>query len=784
MFARIACLTRYLMIVTVVLCASVGHSQKPPADGANLTPEMVQGSINRAVGYLLSNQQDDGGWSEHRDYPGGVTSLVTLALINAGLPPDHPKVARALQYLRQKSSEKTYSVSLQTMAFCAADPRKFAVELQRNVEWLINAQLPGGGWSYGSDRNSGEGDPSNSQFALLALHEAQRARVEVSAENWKKVFDKARANWVGIQNKNGSFPYFPGGTDSRGSMTCAGIASLVIVGSQMGTGEASVGQSIRCCGEDRSNNREINQALQWLGDHFAVDRNPNFNDFHLYYLYGLERAGRMTGQRFIGKHDWYREGANQLLKMQTEVEGQYKSNSTNFGNAFTETAFGLLFLAKGKRQIVVSRLKFGPGEDWNHHSLAVQHLTAHTEQVWKRELAWQTIDIEVASLSDLLESPVLFISGSSIPQFSSEHRRMLREYVEQQGGFIFAEACDQDGCNGKEFDDYMRKFAVDVLGKPLEKLPPDHPIWHAERSVDLKAMPEDFWLYGVQSCCRLGMVYCPISLSCRWQLNLPFGVQPTYPAAIKAELDNSTLAGINVLSYATGKELKQKLQSVLVLDEIKSDAPTDRGVFVLPQLQHNAGADDAPRAISNLVDWLGKENKFRMSSEHLMLPITADAMQKYPVVFMHGRGELRLSEPQRAALRTYLKNGGFLFADAICADEQFSSTFRREMEVVLGSELQALPNNHELLQNTFSGFDVRQVSVIEPQRNQEQIAANQRKISPILEVATVDDRIAVVFSPLDLSCALESRHSLQCRGYLREDAARIGMNVILFGLQQ
>ncbi len=789
MSARTACLTCYLMIVTVVPAASVGHAQNPaarnlPIPGANLTPEMVQTSIDRAVGFLLSNQQDDGGWSEHRDYPGGVTSLVALSLINAGLPPDHPKVARALQYARQKKPEKTYSVSLQTMAFCAADPRKFAAELQRNAEWLVAAQLPNGGWGYTADRNSGSGDPSNSQFALLALHEAQRARVELPADAWRNVFGKAKTYWGNIQNKNGSFPYFPGGTDSRGSMTCAGIASLVIVGSQLDNGEASVGQGIRCCGEDLSNHREINRGLTWLGDNFTVDANPGFNEFHLYYLYGLERAGRLTGQRFIGKHDWYREGADRLRKMQNDVEGQFKASSSSYGNAFTETAFGLLFLAKGKRQIVVSRLKFGPGEDWNHHSLAIQHLTAHTEQVWKRELAWQTIDIDAASLSDLLESPVLFISGSNIPRFTSAQRRMLAEYVEQQGGFIFAEACDQDGCNGKDFDEYMRKFAVDVLGKPLEKLAPDHPIWHAERSVDMKAMPEDFWLYGVQTCCRLGMVYSPISLSCRWHLNLPYGEQPSYPEPIKAELDNATLAGINVLSYATGKELKQKLQSVLVLDEIKSDAPTDRGVFVLPQLQHNAGADDAPRAISNLIEWLGKENKFRMSSEHRMLSITSDELQKHPIVFMHGRGELRLSDAQRSALRTYLKNGGFLFADAICADEQFATTFRREIEVILGTELHPLSKNHELLQSTFSGYDIRQVNVIEPQRNQDQITASQRKIAPMLEVANVDERIAVVFSPLDLSCALESRHSLQCRGYLREDAARIGMNIILFGLQQ
>ena len=76
------------------------------------------------------------------------------------------------------------------------------------------------------------------------------------------------------------------------------------------------------------------------------------------------------------------------------------------------------------------------------------------------------------------------------------------------------------------------------------------------------------------------------------------------------------------------------------------------------------------------------------------------------------------------------------------------------------------------------------MNVIDPQRTKDQITVSRRRISPQLEIATLEDRIVVVFSPLDLSCALESRHSLQCRGYMRDDAARIGINVILFGLQQ
>jgi hypothetical protein len=42
----------------------------------------------------------------------------------------------------------------------------------------------------------------------------------------------------------------------------------------------------------------------------------------------------------------------------------------------------------------------------------------------------------------------------------------------------------------------------------------------------------------------------------------------------------------------------------------------------------------------------------------------------------------------------------------------------------------------------------------------------------------------VILSPYDLSCALENGASLECKGYIKEDAARLATNVILFSLLQ
>jgi hypothetical protein len=55
---------------------------------------------------------------------------------------------------------------------------------------------------------------------------------------------------------------------------------------------------------------------------------------------------------------------------------------------------------------------------------------------------------------------------------------------------------------------------------------------------------------------------------------------------------------------------------------------------------------------------------------------------------------------------------------------------------------------------------------------------------PYLEGIQLGDRYAVIFSPYDISCALENHESLECEGYTRKDAARIGLNVLLYSFHQ
>ncbi|OYV83000.1 MAG: hypothetical protein B7Z73_16610, partial [Planctomycetia bacterium 21-64-5] len=285
-----------------VMMLTIGSGQAR----AEITAEQVRDAIDRGAEYLKREQRDDGSWPDPVGYPGGITSICTLALLNSGVPPDDKHVQAALNYLRKIKPTMTYSTALQTMVFCAAEPNTNLALIKRNAQWFEDNQKRAGpmmgAWGY----PQAEGDNSNSQFALLALHEAERVGVKVNDRTW----ELARNYWTNSQNPNGAWGYKPalGGT---GSMTCAGIAALVITSDRLSRGDAEAdGDHITCCGEQQDN-KHLDMALNWLGRNFSVHNNPGSRGalgWLYYYLYGVERAGRLTNQRLIGGHDWYREG--------------------------------------------------------------------------------------------------------------------------------------------------------------------------------------------------------------------------------------------------------------------------------------------------------------------------------------------------------------------------------------------------------------------------------------------------------------------------------------------
>ena len=90
-----------------------------------------------------------------------------------------------------------------------------------------------------------------------------------------------------------------------------------------------------------------------------------------------------------------------------------------------------------------------------------------------------------------------------------------------------------------------------------------------------------------------------------------------------------------------------------------------------------------------------------------------------------------------------------------------------------------------MLSDEFGGHDLSTVTLRDPTRRDAKTGAPASSVTvPLLEGLSIDGRVAVVFSPYDMSCALENQAVPECKGYTRDDATRLGTNIILYGLQQ
>ncbi|MHC4600489.1 MAG: prenyltransferase/squalene oxidase repeat-containing protein [Planctomycetota bacterium] len=220
------------------------------------------------------------------------------------------------------------------------------------------------------------GDHSNTQYSLLALRAAKRCGIPIDPDIWADILDHfvkmQEKNGPGVRRirmledkKSGTVSYKPrtgvvdrargwcystwkeptANTDEdqspTGSMTGVGVASILIaMDGLMGSPKLTAQRRAKA-------NRAVNDGLAWLTFNYTVAKNPGHprgeTGWVYYYLYGMERACVLANSRNLGTHDWYREGAEWLMKQQEADGGWIKLSA---GSYLPGTGFALLFLTK------------------------------------------------------------------------------------------------------------------------------------------------------------------------------------------------------------------------------------------------------------------------------------------------------------------------------------------------------------------------------------------------------------------------------------------------------
>lgn len=330
----------------------------------------------RELSLKLSGSRDN--------YRDRAVHLETYALIASGISRDDKRLKKRLETIRERirdGENRTYDLALSILALTEGLPAerygKKDKEVELAVKRLVEGQTSEGGWSYecSSQYKSGGhgGDLSNIQFAVLGLGAAHQKGYSVPETTWERVkegFEKwfiADASKAGgaqpkedeggkKKRKKKTYLKTPGGWGyspnaqgmPTGSMTCAGICSLIL------STAAVRGKPLEEI--DPLDPPQIEPALRYLDEVdlpklFEEKDQPGFSGHFYYHLYSIERTGSFCRLDKIGDHDWYREGARLLLDRQ-ESDGGW---SAGYEGATVSTSFALLFLSRATLQTFVKR---------------------------------------------------------------------------------------------------------------------------------------------------------------------------------------------------------------------------------------------------------------------------------------------------------------------------------------------------------------------------------------------------------------------------------------------
>ena len=303
----------------------------------------VNRAIDLAVKKLLSDQAPDGTWGwEDKVHPTGRTALALLALLHAGLPASDPAMQRGLDALMTELGRRratleggaaayrsTYETGVTLMLLYALgkNPR-FVAEMEPLADFLARNLDPATNlFAY----PEGAPDLSNTQYALLGLRAASLRGIH--PKKVKLVWAEALKGILRCHNADGGFSYKPN-EFSTGSMTVAGLAMIRLCQEELkGYGGAAKDLIVA--------RKAVKAAGKWIANNFSVRFNVHGRSlsrhYLYYYLYGLERYAVFYDYKLIGDHDWYREGAEYLIRTQND-DGAFGGTE--------QTCFALLFLRK------------------------------------------------------------------------------------------------------------------------------------------------------------------------------------------------------------------------------------------------------------------------------------------------------------------------------------------------------------------------------------------------------------------------------------------------------
>jgi hypothetical protein len=101
-----------------------------------------------------------------------------------------------------------------------------------------------------------------------------------------------------------------------------------------------------------------------------------------------------------------------------------------------------------------------------------------------------------------------------------------------------------------------------------------------------------------------------------------------------------------------------------------------------------------PRDVANVTRWIGKQAERDLNWQITNLDTNGNDLNDAPILYISGNQELKLTAEQKAKLKTFVEQGGLIFAHADCTTQQFANSFRKMMSELFPYEMRELPKDH------------------------------------------------------------------------------------------
>jgi hypothetical protein len=603
-------------------------------------------------------------------------------------------------------------------------------------------------------------DNSNSQYGLLGVWAGAEVGVEVPERYWRDV----QRHWTSCQLPTGEWNY--GGGDKAGyfSMTVAGIASLFVTHDYLDAPLLGRSSGI---GRDPYS-VPLSAGLAWLesGDN-CVDilkdpRQPGEGiRYRGYSLFGLERVGLASGFKHFGSHDWFLELTTAMLAQQFPDGSWHGEFSPDAGvdeaqqqrEAIIDTAYTLLFLARGRHPVMINKLRFN--DFWTNRPRDIANLAAYASRELERPLNWQVVDI-LREPEDWADSPILYLASNRPPKMDDQQVQKLAAFV-QNGGLLFTHA----DLNAEPFNAWARQLAKRLFPDyELKDLPAQHPLYTLNYKITLPR-PR---LMGVSNGARLLMVHSTTDLANAWQQRATVSRKEAFQL------------GANLYLYATGKErFRNRLDTPVVPDPPTGPAPQ----IDLAQLRYGGNWQPEPGA------WLRFARQFQNQTGTRLVTRPAAATEldpsKFLIVLLTGTDARVPSDTDATAVAKFITGGGTLLVDACGGSGEFATGIEAWLAKLGadagggagGGALRPLAPNDPLLKQTVPGSA--------------NLGPEQLRLYAVEQLGREGNRLKtmtlgkgrVIYSPLDITSGLLDTNTWGILGYSPQYAQALATNIIL-----